>query len=184
MTRTRIIGGVLALSLLTACGDDGGSPSAEDSVPATTGAAATTAAAASSSAASTTAPVPAETIAIPAIEPGADPEVDAVVAAYSAVFDSSVSFDDKAAFLQDAEMLHGTVDAYAEQGERFGGINVVPTSVTIVDQEAALIYDVYFGDTKQDSSLPGSVQKQGDVWTVTRVEFCNVMAAADTPCPS
>lgn len=189
MMRTRIIGGVLALSLLAACGDDSGSSSAGsssagESAATTALAAATTAAAASSTAASTTAPAPEETIAFPGIVPGADPEVDAVVAAYSTVFDSGVGFDDKAAFMQDAEALRRTVEAYAAEGERFGGIKLVPIAVTIIDNQASVVYDVYFGETKQSGGLFGMAEKQGDTWTVTSVEFCNFMASARTPCPS
>ena len=93
-------------------------------------------------------------------------------------------FDVKAPFLVDAEALRPAIEEYADQGEPVGGIKLVPTSVTIVDQQAAILYDVFVGTERQSSSLPGSAEKHGDVWMVTGIEFCNSLAAADTSCPA
>lgn len=183
MRRVGIIGAVIVLSVLAACGD--GTETSGESTPEaaiTTASLATTAT--TTPGAPSTSAAPKETIAIPPLESGVSSDVDAVVAAYSAVFDSSVPFDDKAPFLVDAEALRATVEDYAEHAEPFGGIKLVPTSVTIVDQQAAIIYDVFVGTERQSSSLPGSAEKHGDVWKVTRIEFCNLMAAADTACPA
>jgi hypothetical protein len=183
MRRIGLVGAFAALSLLAGCGDDAGSSGAPDSEAAITTVSADTTPAVTPDAPSSTA-APVETIPIPPIESGVNPEVDAVVAAYTTVFDSSVPFEVKAPFLVEAEALRPAVEEYAEQGEPVGGIKFVPTSVTIVDQQAAILFDVFVGTKRQSSSLPGSAEKHGDVWKVTRIEFCNSLAAADTACPA
>lgn len=183
MRRIGFVGAVAVLSLLAACGDDAGSSGAPDSGAAVTTVSSDSTNAVTPDAPSTTA-APVETIFVPPIESGVNPEVDAVVAAYSTVFDSTVPFDVKAPFLVDAEALRPAIEEYADQGEPVGGIKLVPTSVTIVDQQAAILYDVFVGTERQSSSLPGSAEKHGDVWMVTGIEFCNSLAAADTSCPA
>ena len=116
--------------------------------------------------------------------PGADPEVDKVVAAYSAVFDSAVPYDAKAAHLADAEALRPTVEAYSAAGGRFGGIKLVPTAVAINGDQAAVTYDVLFGTTTQYRALKGEALREGSAWKVSREEFCSFMASARTPCPT
>jgi iron complex transport system substrate-binding protein len=106
----------------------------------------------------------------------------AAASAYALVFDSTVAFDEKAPHLEEADALMDTVEKYATAAQSFNGIKLTPTAVTITGHSAAVTYDVYFGTTKQYSSLPGTIENRDGTWTVSRDEFCGFMASARTPC--
>ncbi|MEL6894389.1 MAG: hypothetical protein AAFP84_22555, partial [Actinomycetota bacterium] len=69
-----------------------------------------------------------------------DGDEAAAAAAWSSVFDSSVDFDGKAANLEDAESLAGTIEAYTETASGFGGISLEPTDVVIDGDTATITY--------------------------------------------
>ncbi|MEO1061611.1 MAG: hypothetical protein AAFZ07_09350, partial [Actinomycetota bacterium] len=121
-----------------------------------------------------------DTTTAPAVELDADQQ--AVADAWSAVFDSTVPFDDKAPHLAEAEALRETVDAYASTGDTFGGISLVPTAVLVEGESATVTYDVFFGENAAYDALSGAVQRVDGVWVVSREEFCGFMASARTPC--
>ena len=115
---------------------------------------------------------------------GEDPDVDAVVAAYRAVFDSSVPFDDKIPYLEDAESLSDTNAEYEKAAESFGGIALEPVAVVIEGDRAEVTYDVLFGGTVTYSNLSGDAVQIDGVWMVPRDRFCDFMASARVRCPS
>ncbi len=124
-------------------------------------------------------------VAAPAgIVEGEDPDVDAVVAAYRAVFDSTVQFDDKIPYLEDAENLRETHAEYATAAESFGGISLEPVAVVIDGDRAEVTYDVLFGGSVTYSDLSGDAVKIDGVWMVSRDRFCGFMASARVSCPS
>ena len=104
--------------------------------------------------------------------------------AYTKVFDSSLGYEAKAAYLQDAAALKETVEKYTAGGKSFGGFKLVPTAVAITGTNAAVVYDVYFGTAVQYRDLKGTATSVGGTWTVSRAEFCGFMASARTPCPA
>ncbi len=127
--------------------------------------------------------VPREEEAAAAIVPGDDPEVDAVVAAWTTVFDSSAPVENKIAFLEDAEALRATLEAYATAGEGVGGITLEPTSVDIDGDTASIAYDVNFAANEAYGDQRGEVVRRGGAWVVSRAQFCSFMDAARSPCP-
>ena len=169
--RTALASLALLVSLgAAACGDD-----SSDTATVSTGA--STATPTTTAAPSTTTTAAAGTIA-----PGS-PEA-AVAAAYSTVFDSNLDYDAKAAHLEDAAALEDTVAKYTAGGKSFGGFKLTPTAVTITGNNAAVVYDVYFGTAKQYADLKGAATLVNGTWTVGRAEFCGFMASARTPCPA
>jgi hypothetical protein len=184
--RTRPLAAALALATLTfvtACGDDDdGVASTGTAAEVTTTSTAPTTTTTTAAKTTTTAPATTTTGEAAALVAGT-PEADAADA-YATVFDSTVAFEVKAAHLDDAEALKDTAEKFAAAAQSFGGIKLTPTAVTIDGQVASVTYDVYFGTTKQYSSLPGSVEDRDGTWTVTRAEFCGFMASARTPCPA
>ena len=177
---------VVAMAFLAAaCGNDDATSASgvnDDGCHATT--AAPTTAAPTTAAPRTAAATTTSAATKPTIVAGADPAVDAVVTAYSSVFDSSVPFATKSQYLLEAEALQPTVDAYGTTGQRFGGIKLVPTAVTITGDTATVTYDVMFGTTTQYQGLTGAAVQQDGAWKVTRDEFCAFMTSARTPCPT
>ncbi|MEM8620118.1 MAG: ABC transporter substrate-binding protein, partial [Actinomycetota bacterium] len=103
--------------------------------------------------------------------------------AWSAVFDSSVAFDGKSAFLETADELRGTIESYQGVGESLGGIRLDPVGVLVVDDQATVTYDVYFGENAAYTALEGEMSLVDGFWMVSRDEFCGFMASARNPCP-
>ncbi|MFK7918191.1 MAG: ABC transporter substrate-binding protein [Ilumatobacter sp.] len=109
-------------------------------------------------------------------------ESSAASDAWSTVFDSTVPFDDKAAFLADAGSLAATVEAYTAAGNGFGGISLVPSDVVVEGDTAEITYDVNFGENPAYSNQTGTLQLVDGVWTVSRDEFCSFMTSARVMC--
>jgi iron complex transport system substrate-binding protein len=114
---------------------------------------------------------------------GGDDE-QAAADAWSLVFDSTVGFDDKAAYLEDAEALRSTVESYTAGGGAMGGITLTPNRIEIEGDVATVTYDVLFGGNAAYTSLEGEISRVDGVWTVSRAEFCTFMASARNACPS
>lgn len=112
------------------------------------------------------------------------PETESVMDAYRIVFDSEIPFDDKLPYLEDAEQLRSTFEAYVETAEAFGGISLDATAVEINGDTAEVTYDVIFGERTAYSDLTGEAVRKDGVWTVTRERFCTFMSSARVSCPS
>ncbi|HSL57978.1 MAG TPA: hypothetical protein VK866_09070 [Acidimicrobiales bacterium] len=109
---------------------------------------------------------------------------EAAAAAWSAVFDSSVPFEDKAPHLADAEALRSTAEAYAGTGNGMGGISLAPSEVVVDGDTATVTYDVLFGGNAAYEDQTGSISLVDGTWVVSRDEFCSFMSSARTPCPA
>ncbi|MFN3216857.1 MAG: iron-siderophore ABC transporter substrate-binding protein [Acidimicrobiales bacterium] len=109
-------------------------------------------------------------------------ETEAAAAAWSVVFDSTTSFEDKAPHLEDADALASTIEAYTEAGSMMGGISLAPTDVTVEGDTATITYDVLFGENPAYGDQTGEMTLVDGVWTVSRDEFCGFMASARNPC--
>jgi iron-siderophore transport system substrate-binding protein len=136
----------------------------------------------SGAAATTAAPATTGASAAGAYVAGEDPEADAVAAAWTTAFDSTVDFATKAPFIADADTLRPTIEAYTPAGEVVGGIALVPTSIAITGDTAAVTYDVTFAGQIAYEDQEGTVERVDGEWVVSRDEFCSFMAAARNPC--
>ncbi len=183
-----LVAGVL---LLSACG--GGDDVAADTTvaPTTTTAptttqppATTTTAAPTTTLATTTTASPTTTTAAPGgIVAGEDPDVDAIVLAYSIAFDSESDFATKSAYIDDPAGLEETVDAYLAVGDSFGGVSVEVAAVTVEGDAAEVSYDLLFGGNPTYPDLSGTAVLTDDGWKVPRTVFCSLMSAARVGCP-
>jgi iron complex transport system substrate-binding protein len=113
---------------------------------------------------------------------GADPDVDAVATAWTTAFDSTVDFATKAPFIADADTLRPTIEAYTPAGEAVGGIALVPTSIAVNGDTAAVTYDVMFAGQVAYAGQEGTLERVDGEWIVSRDEFCSFMAAARNAC--
>ena len=117
------------------------------------------------------------------IVPGEDPDVDAIVEAYTVVFDNTTTFEEKAPYITDPTGLEDTVAAYATAGEAVGGIVLRATSVTVAGDTASVVYDFLFAGNPAYQGLEGDAVKTDAGWQVTREMFCGVMTSAQVGCP-
>ncbi len=182
---------VVALAVVAAaCGDssgDGnGDPEAAPVETSTTTAPETTTVAPETTTAPTTAPptTTAPTTAAPAIVPGEDPDVDAVVEAFTIAFDSESDFETKAPYLVDPTGLEQTVADYLATGESFGGVGVAVTAVVITGDQAEVTYDLLFAGNPSYRDQDGLAVLTDQGWQVPRDVFCGLMASARVGCPS
>ena len=176
---------VLILALLaSACG--GSEVDAADS-PATTAAPTTTTTEATTttteSATTTTAAPTTTTTEAPGIVAGEDPEVDAIVLAYTIALDSVSEYEVKASYIDDPSGLEDTIAKYLETGESMGGIGVLPSAVAIDGDTAVVTYDLLFGGNPTYPDLTGDAVKTADGWKITREGFCSLMSSARVGCP-
>lgn len=102
--------------------------------------------------------------------------------AWTTVFDSTVEFADKSAYLAESAALETTVAAYTAAGDGFGGIGLVPTNVEVDGDTAEITYDVNFGENPAYSDQTGTIALVDGVWTVSRDEFCAFMSSARVSC--
>jgi hypothetical protein len=163
-----ILAGVALAIVAAACGGD--STDEADAGEAATVAPTTTAAT--------------EAVAGPAIVPGEDADVDAVVEAYVVVFDSSTTYEEKAPYLVEPEGLEETVATYASTGTSMGGVSLDPKSVTIDGDTAAVSYDFLFGGNPSYTNLTGDAVQTAAGWQITREMFCDIMRSARSSCPT
>jgi hypothetical protein len=179
----RLLIPVAAVVLAAACGDAATTEAPSTEAPPVT-AAPTTSAPSPTTAPPTTPTTAPPTTAPPSadIVPGEDPDVDAIVNAYSIAFDSTSTFDEKAPYIDDPSGLESTVDRYLETGESFGGIEVLATNVEISGDEATVFYDLLFNGNPTYPNLEGKAIRTADGWKVPRGIFCGLMASARVPC--
>jgi hypothetical protein len=172
---------ILGLALVAAaCGsDDAGD----------TGAGATTTAAPAATTtttpATTTTAAPATTTTEAAgIVPGEDPDVDAIVLAYTTALDSVAPYAEKAPYIDDPSGLEDTVAQYLATGDSMGGIAVAVSGVTVDGDTALVTYDLLFGGNPAYPDLTGEAVRTAEGWKITRAGFCSLMSSARVGCPS
>ena len=177
----------------TACGGGSSADNAEEPAPAstavaetstttTTSAPATTTTTTSAPTTTTAAPADAPEIATSPVVPGEEEDVDAIVAAYLVVFDSSTFFDDKAPYITDPSGLEGTVEKYAEAGDSVGGIALSADEVGIEGDNARVIYSFLFAGNPAYRDLEGEAVRTDAGWQITTEFFCEIMASARVGC--
>jgi hypothetical protein len=126
---------------------------------------------------------PTTTTTMAGIVPGEDPAVDAVVVAYTTVFDSESTYEEKAQYLDDSSGLEDTVQRYFDTGELTGRVTVEATAVEIDGDTATITYTILFGGAPTYADQKGEAFRGQDNWLVPREVFCALMASARVGCP-
>lgn len=126
---------------------------------------------------------PTTTMVAEGVVAGEDPEVDAIVLAYTIALDSVSSYEEKAPYIDDPSGLEETVAKYLETGESMGGIGVAVSAVGIDGETASVTYDLLFGGNPTYPDLTGPAVKTADGWKITREGFCSLMSSARVGCP-
>jgi len=171
---------IAVLAIVAACGGETAVTTTAEATTTTEPSTTTTAPeATSTTAVETTTTLPAEPII-----PGEDPEVDAIVAVYAVAFDSTTSFEEKAAVLVDAAGLEETVAAYATTGESMGGVTTQVDAVVIDGETAEVTYTLMFAGNPTYPGLKGDAVLTQDGWKISRDMFCGIMTSARVGCPT
>ena len=110
-------------------------------------------------------------------------EEEAAMNAFRLVYGSETIWEDKAPHLQKANELRDANEAYRLGAVDNDGITLTPKAAEINDNEAVIIYDVYFGDSPAYTDLDRTIYLVDGIWQVTKDDFCGFLSAAQTPCP-
>ncbi len=110
-------------------------------------------------------------------------EEEAAMKAFRLVYGSETIWEDKAPHLQEANELRDANEAYRLGAVDNDGITLTPKAAEINDNEAVIIYDVYFGDSPAYTDLDRTIYLVDGIWQVTKDDFCGFLSAAQTPCP-
>ena len=110
-------------------------------------------------------------------------EEEAAMKAFRLVYGSETIWEDKAPHLQKANELRYAYEAYRLGAVDNDGITLTPKAAEINDNEAVIIYDVYFGDSPAYTDLDRTIYLVDGIWQVTKDDFCGFLSAAQTPCP-
>ena len=124
------------------------------------------------------------TTAAPAAEE--DPHVQELASAidvFTLVYSSDSPFNSVGPHLEDADELMATHAEFAAFGASVGGIEVLPTAVTIDDNTAIITFDVHVAGTPYSSGGAGALVLRDGVWIAPRSEFCAGMQLAGISCP-
>lgn len=120
--------------------------------------------------------------------PGAaafDADQQAVATAWETVTNSSLTFDEQAPFIENAEALRATIEAYPAAADVVGGITSTVTSVTIDGESAAITYTLAFNGTEQPyGELPATLVNVDGSWIVPQAEYCGFQGQAMNACPA
>lgn len=138
-------------------------------------------------AAETTTTVAGTTTTAPAVEtepviPG-DPDHDQIVELFTVAFDGETTFEEKAPFIDDPDGLEGVVHQYESAAASVGGLALGVTHLGVADDEALVIYDLFFGESPFQIDQEGEAVRGAERWQVTRSYFCSIMALARVNCP-
>ncbi len=112
-----------------------------------------------------------------------DADQQAAADAFATVFDSNVSFDDKAEFIADPDAVKAAAEAYSAAGASMGGISLAPTAVAIEGDTATITYDVLFGAAAAYEDLTETIERSGESWVVSNEKFCGFLTQARVACP-
>ena len=166
----RLIIVVAAIAVLTAaCGSDDTADTTTTEAPSTTLAATTTQAPTTTEpiATTTTTEAPVETPTTP-VMPGEDPDADEIVALFAVIFDSATAFEDRTPLIDDPAGLETAIAGYQSAGDAVGGIFLDVKETGVVDDLAAVVYDLQFGGNPFQTDQPGEAINVDGSWLVTR----------------
>jgi hypothetical protein len=114
---------------------------------------------------------------------GFDADQQAVATAWETAVNSSLSFEDVAPVIEDADALQATIEAYPAAADMVGGITATVTQVTIDGDAAQILYTVSFDGVEAPyGELEGALVKVDGSWLVPHDEYCAVQAYARNDC--
>lgn len=108
-----------------------------------------------------------------------------VATAFETAVDSSLTYDDQAPFIEDAESIRTTIENYPTAAEAVLGITATVTSVEIDGDTAAITYTLSFNGVEAPyGELDGTVIRVDGRWVVPVDEYCAFQAQARNACPA
>ena len=111
-------------------------------------------------------------------------EQEAVASAFETAVDSSLTYDQQAPFIENAEALRETIKNYPRAAEVVMGISADVTSVAIDGGTAAITYVLSFNGVDADyGDLDATMALLDGAWVVPHDEYCAFQSQARNNCP-
>ena len=108
-----------------------------------------------------------------------------VATAFETAVDSSLTYDDQAPFIEDAESIRATIENYPTAAEAVLGITATVTGVEIDGDTAAITYTLSFNGVEAPyGELDGTLIRVDGGWVVPVDEYCAFQAQARNACPA
>jgi len=111
-------------------------------------------------------------------------EQEAVASAFETAVDSSLTYDQQAPFIENAEALRETIENYPRAAEVVMGISADVTSVAIDGGTAAITYVLSFNGVDAGyGDLDATMALLDGAWVVPHDEYCAFQSQARNNCP-
>ena len=111
-------------------------------------------------------------------------EQQAVATAFETAVDSSLTYDEQAPFIEDAEALRETIENYPTAAAVVMDISAAVTSVAIDGDTAAITYVLSFNGVDAGyGDLDATMALLDGAWVVPHDEYCAFQAQARNNCP-
>ena len=108
-----------------------------------------------------------------------------VATAFETAVDSSLTYDDQAPFIEDAESIRATIESYPTAAEAVLGISASVTGVAIDGDVATITYTLSFNGVETPyGELDGTLIRVDGGWVVPLDEYCGFQAQARNACPA
>ncbi|MBH99940.1 MAG: hypothetical protein CL467_04965 [Acidimicrobiaceae bacterium] len=102
--------------------------------------------------------------------------------AFALVYNSEAEWGQKVVHLEDGPELETSNAIYKAGGETMGGISLSPKTAVIDGDVARITYDVMFGGKVAYDNMTRTIRLINGVWKVSRVDYCDFLSSARTPC--
>lgn len=100
------------------------------------------------------------------------------------VFDMDVPFAQKAPYLEGSDQIAGLYDQFVVVGQQFGQLELLPRDVAAGADVAEFSFDAVLNGVTVREAIPGTAQRIGPAWQVTRSSMCEALALAGLTCPA
>jgi uncharacterized surface protein with fasciclin (FAS1) repeats len=108
-----------------------------------------------------------------------------VANAFETAVDSSLTYEDQAPFIEDAETIRATIENYPTAADAVLGITANVTGVEIDGDTATITYTLSFNGVEAPyGELDGTVVRLDGEWVVPLEEYCAFQARARNACPA
>ena len=108
-----------------------------------------------------------------------------VATAFETAVDSSLTYDEQAPFIENAESIRATVENYPTAADAVLGITATVTGVEIDGETAAITYTLSFNGVEAPyGELNGSMVRLDGAWVVPLGDYCAFQAQARNACPA
>jgi hypothetical protein len=100
------------------------------------------------------------------------------------VFDLGRPWSQKAPFIESADALAAPYQQLVAATSAFGAVELRVADVRVEGDQAPFTVDAYLNGALVRAAIPGTAQRVGPAWRLTRASVCDAFAVAAVTCPT